>query len=162
MLARKLDRRLLAFVVALVTLQATHNALPYLGLRDDSCQTMFSGLTYEARANNHHFVPQRAVSDLWRYVTDVEARIEPAQPASARVGYLRDWLNAEDRRLNTEALRAVVWQICDAGHRVRLRYRDPVTGRMAQAENACDVERLSSPRWAVPVRLYETDLPALP
>lgn len=159
---RRLDRRLLLFVAGLCALLAVNNTLPYFGLRDDSCQTMFSGLSWSATENNHLLVPQRAVSDLWDYVEDVHAEIEPAPPASAEVGYLVEWLNQEDRRLNTEALRASVRQICDAGHAVRLTYRDPATERLETAANACEVDRLSSPAWWVPVRLYETDLPAAP
>lgn len=157
--ARRLDRRLALYVGAVCVAVFVHDSLPYLGLRDDSCQTMFSGLSWSATENNHLFVPQHAVSDLWDYVGDVEAAIDPPQPASAEVGYLVGWLNQEDRRFNTEALRAVVDQICRAGHRVRLTYRDPATGRMATAANACEVDALASPAWWIPVRLYETDLP---
>ena len=156
---RRLDRRLALFVAGLCALLVVNDSLPYLGLRDDSCQTMFSGLDWTATENNHLFVPQHAVADLWAYFTDVHATLEPAQPASAEVGYLAEWLDQPDRRLNTEALRASVRQICDAGHAVRLTYRDPETGRLETAPNACEVERLSAPAWWIPVRLYETDLP---
>lgn len=153
-----LDRRLGAFVVVAGVLLAANNLLPYAGLRDDSCQTMFSGLSWSASSNNHLFMPQRALGDRWEYLEAVRAAIDP--PAgSERAAYLADWLSREDRVVNVDAVRAVVWQLCREGHRVRLSYRDPITGRAMSEANACD-GRFGSPSWWIPVRLYETDLPA--
>lgn len=143
----------------LCSLQALHNLLPYAGLRDDSCQTMFSGLEWGAHWNNHLFMPQRMVGDLWAYHSDVEASVEPAAPALGRDAHLVEWLDQPERALNTEATRAVVQQLCARGYRVRMRWRDGVDRRTREVEDACAAADLSTPRWWIPVRLYETDLP---
>lgn len=155
---KALDRTLCAFVAAVSVLLATNNLLPYAGLRDDSCQTMFSGLSWSATSNNHLFMPQRALGDRWQYLHGVRADLDP--PArSQRARDLLGWLNREERILNVDAIRAVIWQLCREGHRVRLSYRDSDSRRPKSETNACD-GRYGSPSWWIPVRLYETDLPA--
>lgn len=142
---------------ALATLLAVNNALPYFGLRDDSCQAMFSSLHWTADGNNHLFVPQHMASDLWRGWVDVHADVEGSLD-----GHEQDlvrWLNQEHRQLNTEATRAVIAQLCDRGRRVRLRYRHPDEQSPRYAGDACAVPELSEPHAWIPVRLYETDGP---
>lgn len=156
---RRLDRRLAIFIATLGLALFVNNAFPYLGLRDDSCQAMFSGLEWAASTNNHVFVPQYALSDRWAYHTEVSAELTPVAEPFTRAAYLERWLNQSERRLNTEATRAVVRQVCDAGHTVRMSYRDP-EGRRHEGVDACGDDTLSSPAWWIPVRLYETDIPA--
>lgn len=144
----------------LATLLATNNALPYFGLRDDSCQAMFSSLHWDARGNNHVFLPQRMLSDLWRSWRDVHAAVTTEGDLDGREHDLLRWLNQEDRELNTEATRAVIAQLCDRGHRVKLRYRHPDEPMARTTEDACEVPELSEPHAWIPVRLYETDGPA--
>lgn len=158
---KRLDRRLGAFVAVIAALLCANNLLPYVGGRDDSCQTMFSGLHWKATENNHLFMPQRALFDSWEYVRGVEAELEPPRPRDPRIGELAAWLNRRDRQINVDALRAVLYQICGAGHRVRLRWIDARNVRR-ETDDACGDEALSSPCWAIPVRLYETDGPAPP
>lgn len=155
---RKLDVRLGGFVVALCALLFANDLLPYAGGRDDSCQTMFSGLDWAGSWNNHVFLPQRPLFDSWEYLSSVRAEIDPVGPRDERIAYLHEWLDRPDRRFNVDAVRAVVFQICDAGHRVRMTYRD-ASGARREVANACEDEGLSSPSWWIPVRLYETDLP---
>ena len=155
-----LDRRLGAFVVVFSALLAANNLLPYLGLREDSCQAMFSGLGSGPTSNNHLFMPQRSVGDRWQYLRDVSVEVDPP-PATERTAYLAGWLGREDRRLNTDAVRVVVWQLCREGHAVRLSYREPIGGRIEQDAHACE-GRFGSPSWWIPVRLYETDVPEGP
>ena len=155
-------RRLVIFVVVLCTLQVINNLLPYIGLRDDSCQTMFCGLEWASRSNNHFFVPQHMVGDLWAYHTEVHAELTPPPEGPGRVQYLNDWLNQENRALNTEATRAVIAQLCARGHAVRMEYVEAVSHRAREVENACDEPALSAPMWWMPVRLYETDYPVEP
>lgn len=152
-------RRLIAYLVVLCGLQILNNLLPYLGLRDDSCQTMFCGMEWGAHWNNHLFMPQRMVGDLWAYHTEVEATLEPEPPRYGRDAHLDDWLNQPERRLNTEATRAVIDQLCARGYRVRMRWRDASSHERREARDACELPALSEPRWWIPVRLYETDLP---
>lgn len=147
-------------MVVLGTLLIANNLLPYLGLRDDSCQTMFSGLTWGPGENNHYLVPQRMVSDLWDYYTGVHATLDPPAPEHGRVHDLEAWLNQDPRRLNTEAVRAVVRQLCDRGHRVALRYR--AHGQQRQSANACLEPHLSEPHAWIPIRLYDSHVPAGP
>jgi len=156
--ASSLDRRLAAFVVVLSALLAANNLLPYVGLREDSCQAMFSGLAPERASNNHLFMPQRSVGDHWQYLREVRVEVDPP-PGTERTAYLAAWLAREDRIVNADAVRAVVWQLCREGHAVRLSYRDPISGRAARDGDACE-GRFGSPSWWIPVRLYETDLPA--
>lgn len=158
---RRLDVRLGGLVLALCLLLALNNLLPYVGGRDDSCQTMFSGLHWSEHENNHLFLPQRPLFDSWEYVRSVRAELAPEAPRDARVAYLAEWLNRPERQINVDALRAVLSQICGAGHRVRLAYVD-ARGARREHEDACREGSVSSPSWWIPVRLYETDLPAPP
>lgn len=155
-------RRLVTFLIVLCSLQAANNLLPYVGLRDDSCQTMFCGLEWWPRRNNHFFVPQRMVGDLWAYHTDVHAELIPPPEGPGRAQYLSDWLGQEDRALNTEATRAVIAQLCARGHAVRMSYVEAVSGDRREVDDACEVPSLSEPSWWIPVRLYETDFPTGP
>ena len=156
----ELERRLRAFLVVLVGSVALHDLLPYVGLRDDSCQTMFCGLEWRADENNHWFMPQRALADSWSYLTDVEVEISPAPDAHGR--RLLGWLVQPERQLNTEATRVVVDQLCDAGHQVAMRYRRVGEVALHSTPDACREPTLSAPRSIVPVRLYETDFPYSP
>jgi hypothetical protein len=138
------------FVVLVGGLLTLNNLLPYVGMRDDSCQTMFSGLNWTARSNNHAFMPQRAIGDRWVYLVGVEASIDPV-PSNARDRHLARWLDRPDRRLNIDAVRAVVRQLCEE-HEVEITYR-------GRARDACADPYFSRQTWA-PVRLYETDVPS--
>ncbi|MEM9071699.1 MAG: hypothetical protein AAGE52_24535 [Myxococcota bacterium] len=154
---RRLTRRLQAFVALLAITLSANNLLPYLGLRDDSCQTMFSSLHWSDEGNNHLYMPQHMVSDIWSGYVDVSATLDPPPEGYGRVKDLHDWLSQENRVLNTEAVRVVVRQICDRGHAVALRYRRSPEGPLEEAANACGEPTLSEPHWWVPIRLYETD-----
>ncbi|MDQ3033553.1 MAG: hypothetical protein M3Y87_14130 [Myxococcota bacterium] len=160
---RALERRLIAVVVALATLLAINDALPYLGLRDDSCQTMFSSLEWGEDWNNHLFVPQRAASDVWAYLDLREVAIEPP-PGERRLRFVAEWLEAPGREHNTEAVRVAIDQLCAAGHRVSLgaRRSDRRGRAFTHHQDACAVASLSSPHRWLPVRLYETDVPTQP
>jgi hypothetical protein len=152
-----LEKRLGVFVAIVCTLLFANNLLPYVGLRDDSCQTMFSGLDWSDRWNNHVFMPQRALSDRWSWLEGVDVEVEPA-PRDPRSAHLARFLDRSDRRLNIDAVRAALSQLCADGHRVRLEHRRGA--RVIRHANACDHDHLSRrARW-IPVRLYETDLPA--
>lgn len=156
----ELERRLRAFIVALVAVVSLHDLLPYVGLRDDSCQTMFCGLEWRADVNNHWFMPQRALADSWSYLTEVEVDVSPAPGEHAR--RLVRWLEQPERELNMEATRVVVAQLCGAGHRVAMRYRRVGDPTARSTPDACREPSLSAPRSLVPVRLYETDFPYSP
>lgn len=156
---RRLKRRLSAFVFALCSLLCANNLLIYVGGRDDSCQAMFSGLSWDAYGNNHVFVPQAYLFDHWELLSAVRAEITPS-PRSERARQLEKWLNRPARRLSIDAVRAVMFQLCRGGHRVRLSYRDHRGEHVS--ENACEDPRLSRPSWWIPVRLYETDFAEAP
>lgn len=155
-----LERRLRIVVVGCAVLLAGNDALPYLGLRDDSCQTMFSALHWDERRNNHLFVPQRAVSDLWAYLVVTDVAIEPP-PGSEREALVAEWLTRPGRLRNTEALRVAVRTLCDGGHRVGMTvHRSDLDDPVVRHEDACAVSALSRPNALLPVRVYETDVPA--
>jgi hypothetical protein len=160
-----------------VLLWVLNDALPYVGGRDDSCQTMFSSLEWgvgpDGRAwNNHLLVPQAMWLDAWIVLELEDVRIEGA-PIDARDRSLAGWIERDDRARSLEAVRVVIGQLCDR-HDVALRYRrhwprpsgewgaaraaDP----FVHVSDACADPFLSSPAWWVPVRRYETDFPLPP
>ncbi len=105
-------------------------------------------------------MPQRPLADLWRYLTDVEVVVSPEPAPHEQL--LVDWLSQPERELNTEATRVVVAQLCDAGHRVAMRYREVGDPSVRSTPDACDEPSLSEPTSLLPVRLYETDFPHTP
>lgn len=153
----RLLRRLRAFAMALGVLLSINNTLPYLGLRDDSCQTMFSGLEWGENTNNHWFMPQYAVSDQWAYRCQVEVELHGDGNSSARVEQAMAWLRQPHRTYNNEALRVVVGGLCEQGYRVRMSYRDAPMSERQSVDDACEVAQLSRSAPWLPVRLYETD-----
>lgn len=152
-----LRRLLTATVAAAGALLAANNLLPYAGLRDDSCQTMFSGLAWTARANNHLFMPQRALGDGWTYLDVTRAEVEPPPPPEGRARIATDWLQHPGRRRNVEAVRAAVGAVCAAGHRVRLTLS---AGGRDETRDACAAPSLSRPSAWVPVARYAPEIPA--
>jgi len=156
---RSLPRALRALAVGWVVLLAANNALPYVGLRDDSCQTMFCDMAWGQDWNTHLFMPQRMASDLWADLEIADVEIAPP-PASARLRAVARWLTRPGRLRNTEAVRVVLWQLCRAGHRVALAARR-ADGDAASVhhQDACAVPALAAPHLWIPVRLYDTDRP---
>lgn len=153
---RRRSAGLALVVVVVASLQITNNLLPYVGMRDDSCQTMFSGLSWQERSNNHLFMPQRMLTDLWVFYIDVEARVHPEPEGRSRE--LVHWLRRDDIQHNAEAVRVAVEQLCERGYDVRLSYR-PVGGELTTNADACADPRLSSPHSWIPVRLYDSHYP---
>jgi len=156
---RALDRWLLSTVIVWASLLAINNSLPYLGLRDDSCQTMFCDMEWGRDWNTHYFIPQHAVSDVWASLDVSDVDIAPP-PTSRRDQALARWLTEPGRVRNTEAVRVGLWQLCGSGHRVALSVRR-ADGEHAfvHQEDACAVDALSAPHLWVPVRLYAPDEP---
>lgn len=143
------------FLVLLGALLIANNLLPYFGLRDDSCQTMFSSLEWGEGENNHLFMPQYALSDGWAYRVDVEVSLDPQPEQDGHDDMLLRWLQQSDRALNTEAIRVVLDQLCRR-RRVSMRWRMRDDPEFYESEDACADDALSSPT-GVPFRLYETD-----
>lgn len=146
-------------------LLACNDTLPYFGLRDDSCQTMFSGLDWGDDYNNHFFLPQRMRTDFWASWQTRAVRVEP-WPTERRLRFVAEWLADDDREHGTEATRAAIDQLCRAGHSVALEARraarpnDPHRGPEAPFErfdDACVVPVLAAPHRWIPVRLFDTD-----
>ena len=138
----------------------TNNALPYAGLKDDSCQTMFSQLDYGdgvSKSNNHLFMPQMWLSDLWDSWFHIEASLVPDADKTSFEGQLVEWLNTPERQHNREAVRVVVRQLCDRGYAVHLNTRDRLDNTWSG--NACDEPVFSEPVTWLPVRLYEPSAP---
>ncbi|MCA9605358.1 MAG: hypothetical protein KC619_07175 [Myxococcales bacterium] len=150
----------LAWIALLSLALIVNDLLPYVGLRDDSCQTMFSGLEPEEASNNHYLAAQRTWSDIGRYYTDVSATLEPPPEPYTRAADLHAFLQQPERELNAEAVRVVVRQLCDRGHRVDLRYRDRRVAR--HAPDACGEPALSRPHAWIPVRLHDSHIPRRP
>lgn len=157
---RDLRRAMAIATTVWAGLLAVNDSLPFFGLRDDSCQTMFSDMEYGADWNTHWLVPQHAVSDVWASldVRDVHIAPEPAEPEAMAVAR---WLTRADRVRNTEAVRVAVWQLCRRGHRVALDVRRTDGAHpLVHHDDACAVPELAEPHLWVPVRLYDTDGPA--
>lgn len=158
------------------SLWAINDLLPFVGGRDDSCQTMFSSLEWgeadeDGRAwNNHLFMPQRMLLDGWVLLEVEDVRIGGGR-LDARGRALARWLRRPARARSLESVRVSVAQLCEANHTVALRYRrhwPRPSGRWGEAHapdpflvvpDACAEPFLSSPAWWVPVRRYETDFP---
>lgn len=121
---------------------------------------MFSGLEWTDTTNNHYLAPQRRLSDVGVYYTRVSATLDPPAPPHGRAHDLEAFLDRPGREVNAEAVRAVVRQLCDAGHRVTLAYRDHGVDR--RAHDACGDPRLSRPHAWIPVRLFDSSYPARP
>lgn len=153
-----------------------HDALPYVGGRDDSCQTMFSSLEWGVGAsgrawNDHYLVPQRMVFDRWVLLEVDEVVIEGA-PVDARDRALAAWLMRPTRLRSLDAVRVVVAQLCER-HAVSLRHRQhgvvptgawgepPGHAPRVTSPDAC-ADPLLAPDWWIPVRLYETDFEVTP
>lgn len=149
------ERVLRAFLVILGGLLVANNLLPYAGLRDDSCQTMFSSLEWGQSDNNHLFMPQHALSDGWAYRVDVEVSLDPPPEQDGHDDMLLRWLDQPHRALNTEAVRVVLDQLCERRH-VSMRWRMHGDSQVHASIDACGDAALSSPS-GVPFRLYETD-----
>lgn len=149
--ASVVERRLRAIGLCAVALFAVHNALPYLGLRYESCQTMYSGLRTSAVGNNHLIAPQVSFGDIATYFTDVRVSAPATADPEAAVDVGR--LNRPDQYVNAEALRVIVRRLCRGGQPIRLSLREPGGDRI-DVRDACIVERFSRPGWWIPVRLY--------
>ena len=162
MSAGALERRLGVAVACWALLIAANDSLPYLGLRDDSCQTMFCSMGWGQDWNSHFFVPQITLSDLWASWDTREVEIEP-WPTEQRLRYVAEWLADDAREKSTESTRVVVDQLCSAGHRVSFWARrsvhegDPPAEPYVHYADACSVPMLSAPHRWIPVRLYDTD-----
>lgn len=162
---RRLRRRLLAFVVTWGVLLSVNNLLPYAGIRDDSCQTMFSELEWWQDGNNHLFMPQVTMSDAWDHYYDVSAEVTPEPSAGAlpwEEEELVRWLNQDERQLNREALRVVVDRLCGRGHALALRWRERPSSPRRATDDACAEPTLRDWNGWIPIRRYETDLPEQP
>ncbi|GAB5547528.1 MAG: hypothetical protein RLO52_31950 [Sandaracinaceae bacterium] len=155
---RRLRRALFAAVAIVGALQVTNNSLPYLGLRDDSCQTMFSGLSWEDGGNNHLIAPQRMLSSLWIFYIDLEVDVTP-EPRAGRLGDLVEWLRRDGIQHNDEAMRVAIRQLCDAGHAVAVARRPAAGGPVQRTDDACADPRFSAPHAWIPVRLYDSHYP---
>jgi len=154
---RAIRRRLGVVVVLLALVQVANNLLPYVGGRDDSCQTMFSGLDIGPEHNNHRLMPHRLMGDLWVYYLDLEVGIEPAP--TGRAADLAAWLRMPEVQHNAEAVRVAVRQLCDAGHRVQIRARTRYDETPLVRADACADPRFSAPHSFIPVRLYDSHIP---
>ncbi len=165
-----LERRLAGFVATCGVLLAANYLLPYAGLRDDSCQTMFSELQWSREGNNHAFMPQHMIGDSWDFFYDVHLEWEDdpavfrqeAPEEEARHEALRAWMHRPERRHNRDALRLVVDRLCRDGRRFSLRFRSAHDGPVVAPDEVCADPSLRRVRWWIPVRRFETDEPLPP
>ncbi|MFK7989467.1 MAG: hypothetical protein AB8I08_25855 [Sandaracinaceae bacterium] len=149
-------RALWVAVAVVSALQVSNNLLPYIGMRDDSCQTMFSGLDWHERHNNHLVMPQHMLTDWWVFYIDVDADVSPEPTGRSRE--IVDWLRRDGLQHNAEAIRVGVRQLCDDGIAVHLWVRR-VGGPLEDIPDACADPRFSAPHWWIPVRLYDSHYP---
>jgi len=176
-LARRGERAARWAIALWALLWIVNDSLPYVGGRDDSCQTMFSSLEWGVGSdgsgwNNHLVVPQHMLFDAW---ANVELRdvVVAGEPRDARERALVRWLTRAGRDRNVDAIRVVLSQLCRT-HAVSLAYRtEPVTPSgdwgprepvvpppFGPVHDACADPWVSAPRSWLPVRLYETDFPS--
>ena len=149
------ETTLRCFLGLLGALLIANKLLPYVGLRDDSCQTMFSSLEWSEDDNNHLFMPQHAAMDQWAYRVDVEVSVDPEPEENGHDDMLLRWLRQPERALNTEAMRVVLHQLCQ-NRQVSVRWRMQHDDVAHASEDGCSDDTLSAPT-GVPFRLFETD-----
>jgi hypothetical protein len=135
---------------------AIHNFLPYLGLRWQSCQTMYSGLRTGRTTNNHLFVPQWSLSSVNTYYRVARFELDPPVPASETSDLrfipeaIKDLSNVV---VSDEGLRRIVHNACRARRTVRLDYRT-MEGDRVTLDDACLDSRFQPRAW-LPVELYD-------
>jgi hypothetical protein len=155
---RRCKRLLPAMICLIWGLFAVHNFLPYLGVRWESCQTMYSGLRTGRSGNNHLFLPQWSLSSVNTYYRVAALEIQPPPTASdpAELRSLGDAIKQlPDVVVNDEALRRIVHTACRAKRRVKLDSRTVEGDRIAVSlEDACGDPRFQPRRW-FPVELYD-------
>jgi hypothetical protein len=126
-----------------------NNALPYVGLRFEGCQTMFSGLITLGRSNNHWFMPQLFDGSPDDYISDLQVKIAP-QPLREDDLRLLSWMRRGPVRHNFEAVKWAVWRLCRRLTLQGVQFREGQTTVMSIAP-CTDVPH---PNFALPFRLY--------
>jgi len=112
-----------------VTAFSLFNLQPYLGLRYQSCQTMYSGLSL-LPPGNHLFLPRLRWSDVGDYFEHARIADDPPHPY-----------------LNREFARAELQRRCAAGQPVSFEHED--AGRVRRIADACADPEYARPRHSV-------------
>ena len=142
-------------VAAVALLLTANNCLPYLGVRLDGCQTMFSGLAFTEASNNHLLIPQRTISD----VGDCRGRREGPLLTTARRhpagGAVRLAGERPPRLPPGGAAPRRCTGCAPAGISIELAYRTEADGGATfRSGDACGTVGLDPPRWWLPFRLF--------
>jgi len=144
-------RRLLVFVAVLDVAYVVNCLSPFLGLKYENSQAMYSQL--DARARNHLVLPRLADFGGDRYVRDVEITVPPALEDDARaLRWFTDFANGSGRALHLPFLAYHFDRLCEAagGAPIGLRY---VT-EQGEARRHDDVCAEASLRDSSPIGLY--------
>jgi len=131
-----------------------HNLLPYLGLRFESCQTMFSNLRLSpnGQLNNHLVTGQFRISDLGTYLNLKELSIIWRSPPSL-IEEEKELFLKKSRWVNTEALRWILKSICNRAEIISASVtQDLLTYQ--RINNLCDDPIYTTPHWLIPIQLY--------
>lgn len=144
-------RRICIFVVVLDVLYVVNCLSPFLGLKFENSQAMYSQL--DARARNHLVLPPLPVFGEPVYVRDVAIDLPPAlEDEGAALQWFTRWANENGRSLHLPFFDYHFARLCDAssGARIRLRYTAE-SGAAVVHEDVCAESELRDP---FPIGLY--------
>jgi hypothetical protein len=135
--SRRLSRFLLGAIVTLDLVYVLNCLAPYVGLKYEFAQAMFSMLSF--RGDNHLFIPSVPLFSVGRFVhlTSAEATGQ-AEPVARKFTEFVRWAETNGRSVHINFLRYQMDRICGAapGERVHLTVRDG--GQVHDYANACD------------------------
>jgi hypothetical protein len=134
---RPTARFLLGAIVTLDLLYVVNCIAPYIGLKYEFAQAMFSMLTF--RADNHLFIPAVPLFDVGRFVHVSSAEATGrAEPVARKFTEFVRWADTNGRSVHINFLRYQMDRICGAapGDRIRLKLREGGVERVY--DNACD------------------------
>ncbi len=134
--SRPLSRFLLAAIVTLDLAYVLNCLAPYVGLKYEFAQAMFSMLNF--RADNHLFIPAVPLFSVGRFVNVSSAEATGrAEPAARKFTEFVHWADTNGRAVHVNFLRYQLDRICTAapGNEIRLTLRE--RGGERVYENAC-------------------------
>ena len=142
------------FCLLLIVFFLVHNFLPYLGLRFESCQTMFSNLRFSpsGNLNNHLVIGQFKLSDLGTYLNLVELKIIWRSPPSA-IERQKELFLRNSRWVNTEALHWILSSLCSRVEFISASVTLDLL-RYQKINNLCGDSSYLTPHWWIPIQLY--------
>lgn len=146
-----ISRRIFVFLVVLDVLYLVNCLSPFLGLKFENSQAMYSQL--DARARNHLVLPPLPVFGEAVYVRDVEIELPPElADEAAGLQWFTSWANRTGHSLHLQFFDHHFARLCEAapGARIGLRYT-AADGSAKSHDDVCAEPELRDP---FPIGLY--------